>query len=139
MSSITVRHGVAVGLGATAGAFAAAALFTTAPIASADDTDFAYPALVPDDEITNTLTIGEGGTKVVYTTTYDFAGLPTTAENIETNPVGTETFGFGDANVTDYTFGTTPAVIVFASELLDTSSAAGNSFDLVTPVFEFLS
>ncbi|HME75985.1 MAG TPA: hypothetical protein VKI00_10115 [Mycobacterium sp.] len=151
MSSMTFRHGIAAGLGAAAGALAAAAFVSTAPIASADDTDFllplpaasvdafALPALVPTNEYTSEFTIGEGSTEVTYDTTWDGSGLPTTTTTTETLPTGEEAFGFGDESSSIFSIGTNSYESVFEAELLDITSAAGNQFEFVAPTFEFFS
>jgi hypothetical protein len=129
MSSLTVRKGIVAGLGAAAGALAAAALFTTAPIASA----------VPTDEYSNVFSIGEGGTVVTYETTWDGTGLPDTKMSTETLPTGTEAFGFQDEGSSLFTIGSSSFETEFEAVLFDTTSAAGNQFEFVTPLLELFS
>jgi len=127
MSSMLVRRGVVAGLGAAAGALTAAALMTTAPIASA----------TPDYDSTDT--IGLGGTEYTFTTTWDGTGFPTTVEDTTTLPTGTEAFGFSDDTTSVYTIGTTSYENIFESALFNTSTATGNTFEFIPPVFEIMS
>jgi hypothetical protein len=127
MRSVAVHKEIVVGLGAAAGALAAAALFTTAPIASA----------IPENEYTNEFTIGEGGSTVTYETTWDGTGLPTTTTTTDTLPTGTEAFGFQDESSSFFTIGTTSFNAEFDAVLFDTTSAAGSQFEFVSPVLEF--
>jgi hypothetical protein len=149
MSSTTVRRGVVASLGAAAGALAAAAFVSTAPIASADGNDStlpaagvdggALPALDPTTEYTNELTIGEGNTEVTYETTWDGSGLPMTTTTTETLPTGEEAFGFSDESSSTFTIGTTSYETAFESVLFDTTGGVGgNEFEFVTPLLEFV-
>jgi hypothetical protein len=139
MKRSIVHSGVAACLGAAFAALAAAALFATPPIASADETDFALPALVPPDEFTSEFTIGEGATEVTYTTTWDGTGLPTTTMSTDTLPTGTDAFGFSDESTSVFSIGTTSFETQFESVLFETTSAAGNQFEFVSPLLEFFS
>jgi hypothetical protein len=127
MNRMTVRRGVAAGLGAAAGTLAAAALMTTAPIASA----------TPD--YTNDFTIGLGGSEDTFTTTWNGTGLPVTTETTTTLPTGTEALGFSDVGSSDFTIGTTSYAAEFESALFDTFSATGNTFESVPPLLEISS
>jgi hypothetical protein len=124
MSSTIVRHGVLAGLGAAAGALAAAALMTTAPIASATPDDF-----------TNDFSIFLGTTEDNFETTWDGTGLPVTVETT-TPEIGAEEFGFEDGSESDFTLGTTSFETVFQSALVGDFSASGNAFDFVPPLLE---
>jgi hypothetical protein len=121
MNSLTLR------LGAAAGALAAAALMTTAPIASA----------TPD--YTNDFTISLGGTEETFETTWDGTGLPVTTETTTALSTGTEAFGFSDSGESDFTIGTTNYVTDFESALFDSFSATGNTFEFLPPIFEISS
>jgi hypothetical protein len=124
MGSTIVRHGVLAGLGAAAGTLVAAALMTTAPIASADSPDF-----------TNEFTIFLGTTEDTFETTWHGTGLPVTVET--TTPAsGSEEFGFEDGSESDFTLGTTSFETVFQSALVGDFSATGNAFDFVPPLLE---
>jgi hypothetical protein len=125
MSSTIVRRSVVAGLGAAVGALVAAALMTTAPIASA----------VPDD-FTNDFSIFLGGTEDTFYTTWDGTGLPVTIETTTPESTGTEAFGFEDGSGGDFTLGTTSFETDFQTVLVGLFSATGNDFDFVPPLLE---
>jgi hypothetical protein len=127
MSSTIVRHGVLAGLGAAAGALVAAALMSTAPIASA----------TPDYD--SSFTIGLGGSEDTFSTTWDGTGLPVTTETTATLPTGEEAFGFSDISSSNFTIGADTFETEFQTVLFDTFSATGNTFEAVPPLFEIFS
>jgi hypothetical protein len=144
MRNMTARRGVVAGFGAAAGALAAAAFMSTAPIASADDgsdansVDYAalsapaatYPLFTFD----NSFYVGEGNTLEEYTTTYTGTGMPTTVENTITEPTGTTVYGAYDSFSDDYyTAATTGYDYSTGYDLLDYTSATGVS-DYFEPV-----
>jgi hypothetical protein len=141
---VVVRHGVLAGVGAAA----AAALFTTAPIASADDTpalsvdDIAVPAaaVAPTlDGYENEFTIGEGGTEVTYTTTYDGVGSPVTTQSIETLRSGDDAYGYTERLFGDFTTATNTLEFSDTSGLFETTSAGAiTSFQDVPFSFDIL-
>jgi hypothetical protein len=122
MSSTIVRRSVVAGLGAAVGALAAAALMTTAPIASADDFD-------------NDFTIGLGSSDYGWETTWDGTGLPVTTEFTESNAPGEE-FGFSDSSTGDFTIGTHTFATLFDSGFFDSFSATGNEFEFLPTLLE---
>jgi len=144
MRKLVVRHGVLAGVGAAA----AVALFTTAPIASADDTpalsvdDTAVPALAVAptlDGYENEFTIGEGGTEVTYTTTYDGTGSPVTTHSIETLPSGDDAYGYTERLFGDFTTATNTLDFNDTSGLFETTSAGAiTSFEAVPFSFDIL-
>jgi hypothetical protein len=143
MSSMIVRRGVVVGLGAAAGALAAAALLNTAPIASADDTDFVLP--LPAPAVTDLYTysdetiIGEGSQTVTYDTVYTGSGTPTTTTTTDVLPTGTTEYGYENIDTSTLTLGADSWTTESQSALFDTFSATGNTFLDIPPLFEIAS
>jgi hypothetical protein len=131
------------GLGAAAGALATAALITTMPIASADDTpnvgyagyagDVALPALTSGgDDFSNQLEIFTGNTQYLFTTTWDGSGAPVTMESSAMLPTGDTEYGWADAGTGQLTIGTDTLDAIFQGQFLE----AGNQFEVVTPFLE---
>ena len=144
MRKLIVRHGLLAGVGAAA----AVTLLATAPVASADDTpalrvdDIAVPAaaVAPSSyEATNEFTIGEGGTEVTYTTTYDGTGSPVTTQSIETLKSGEDAYGYTERLFGDFTTATNTLDFNDTSGLFETTSAGAiTSFEAVPFSFDIL-
>jgi hypothetical protein len=143
MRNKTVRRSVVAGLGAAAGALAAAAFVSTAPIADADDgsgansVDYAglaapaatYPLL----EYTGQYDIYLGNTEYEYSTDYTGSGMPTTTETTVNLGSGITEYGTASSYSGDYaTSATTGYDFSGGSELIDGTSASG-SFDYFEP------
>ena len=145
MSSMTVRRGVVVGLGAAAGALGAAAFVSSAPIASADNTDFLLPLPAPAVPAADTYTynditeIGEGNKTVEYDTVYTGSGMPTTTTTTDVLPVGDTDYGYSTVDTSVLTLGTASYETVFESAALYSTTAAGSTFEFITPVIETIS
>lgn len=109
MINVTVRRSVVASLGAAAGALAAAAFVSTAPIATADDNGIDWSSLAspapavtyPEVGYTNDFFVYSGSTETEYVTKYDGTGLPMTTKEPTTDlPTGTTEYGTTDS----YTF-----------------------------------
>lgn len=147
MSNMTVRRGALAALGAAAGALATAAFVSSTPIASADDNDFALPALadvglpapaVPTDSFTYTdeTIIGEGSQTVTYETVFNGTGTPVTTTTTDVLPAGDTDYGYSTIDTSTLTLGADTWTTAFESTALESTTAAGSSFEFVTPLFE---
>jgi hypothetical protein len=149
MRNMTVRRGVVAGLGAAAGALAAAAFVSTAPIASADGgsdansidyVGLASPAATfPELEYTNYFDVYNGNTETIYETTYDGTGTPVTTTTTEALAAGDTGYGSADSFSSEYLTSAT-AGYDFSSQYdaFDISSATTTS-DYFIPIYDVFS
>jgi hypothetical protein len=144
MRNMTVRRGVVAGLGAVAGALAAAAFVSTAPIASADDgsdansvdyAGLASPAATyPELTFTNEFTLYSGNSYTEYYTDYTGTGMPTTTTDTYTLSSGDTEYGSADTFGSDYyTTATTGDYYNSGYDLADFTGAGGTVSDYFEP------
>lgn len=131
MRNVTLRRGVVAGLGAAAGALAAAAFVSTAPIAGADDgssgagsvdyAGLASPAATfPELTYENIYVDYTGTSGTEYITTFTGTGMPTTVTDPLTLAAGTTEYGSYDS---------------FSGEYLTTATTGYNFSDLFEGIF----
>jgi hypothetical protein len=140
MSSMTVRRGVVASLGGAAGALAAAAFVSSAPIASADDgnnsgldvanaaANSAPAVTFPELTYENTFTVYDGSTETEYITDYTGSGSPTTTTDVIPLAAGDTAYGSSDSYSWDYFTSASAGYDGSGGyELYDLSTAAGMS------------
>jgi hypothetical protein len=147
MSDMTVRRGVVAGLGAAAGALAAAAFLSNAPIAGADNGNgidwgsLASPAPVvtfPELTYTDTVDVYSGTSGEEYITTYDGSGSPVTTMDPLTVPTGDTEYGVTGSYEIEYLTSATAGYedqAAYALADLTTATGVQDYFEPLVNVF----